>query len=118
MGTTIESIEEPEREGQDPLDEYGDDGQDEDGFLKQVCVYQVLAWRKHWEMTFHIFASRLLSPPTDTWSDNPLDALALYRDLLRQGYSSVRLLVELYSDRTNDVMEQEDHLLGYGDWPL
>jgi hypothetical protein len=106
------------QEGQETPFKNEDGGQDEDGFLKKVFVYQALAWREHWEMTFHIFASHLIPPPTDDWRDNPLDALARYRELVEQGYPSVRMWVELYSDRENDVLEQEDHLLGYGDWPL
>lgn len=85
---------------------------DEVTFYQVVDRFCMRARQERLHMQFHVFADK-----RDAFPRDPAIALALYRQLLEEGYPGVRLYVELYSDQENDVLEHEDCLLSYGPYP-
>lgn len=80
-------------------------------FLEMLPEYRQWAERDTLEMVFHVFADN-----ADSWTEDEHEAFGLYQELVKDERPA-RLYVELYSDRENDVMEHEDCLLSYEDYP-
>ncbi len=66
---------------------------------------------EHIEVVFHVF-----SHGRDIWTEHFACALAYYQRWKKR-YRCARLYIEVYTDRTNDVVIHEDCLLAVGEFP-
>lgn len=81
-------------------------------FFSAVMTLQKRAGEEHLELVYHIFADG-----TDDFDEDPAEALSLYLRHRADGKPNVRLWYHLYSDRENDEQIEENHMIGYGDYP-
>ncbi len=95
-----------------------------DEYTSEVHGFEQYAQARGYEVVYHVFwdygEDGSTAPTREQWywgEDGSQHAFQCYQSERDAGVESIRLSIEIYIDRENDVMDHEDCLIAWGGFP-